>query len=159
MHIQSLHLVADINGDGSYSMWEVWEVVQFIYRLPGNLVVEVLGHIPYLAPLLSIHASEAAGYGSLNGLLATTISLLFWAGILFAILNLTSPTVDDDADQDSTAPRHGTAQAVTNPGRAYQSAKASGKSHLPVSRSSYSVSSSRQRKRHRLAGYLTRHAR
>ncbi|MYN13563.1 hypothetical protein GSY71_10500 [Pusillimonas sp. TS35] len=90
MYIKSLNLVADINGDGSYSLWEIWDLLRQIVRVPGNLVVEGLGHIPYVSGWLGINASPATGYGSFNGLLALVLSLLFWAGLLFALMTISS---------------------------------------------------------------------
>src|SRR5690606_41914550 len=59
MNIESLKMVVDINRDGSYSLWELWEAVTFVYRLPGNLMVEGLGNIPYVADFRSEeHTSE-----------------------------------------------------------------------------------------------------
>ncbi len=156
MNIQSLHLVADINGDGSYSLWEIWEIVRFIYRLPGNLLVEGLGHLPYVSTLLGIHASPAAGYSSLGGMLSVTLSLLFWVAILFTVLNLTSPTVQDP---EESAPRTPEADPATLGHHGPDSGTHTGRPHLPVSRPTYAASGIRQHKRHRLSGFLARHAR
>lgn len=90
MHIESLNFSMDINGDGVYSRWEVWETVVWAYRLPGNLVMEGLGHVPVLSDLLGIKASAATGYASLNGTVAVTLSLVFWLAIVVGLLSASS---------------------------------------------------------------------
>ncbi|OXR50510.1 MULTISPECIES: hypothetical protein [unclassified Pusillimonas] len=100
MNIKSLNLVVDINADGRYSFWEIWELIRDLYRLPGNLLVEGLGHIPYVSNALGIHASEAMGYGSLNGLLAVTLSLLFWIALILGLMAWASPDADTDAEDN-----------------------------------------------------------
>ena len=95
MNIQSLNLIVDINNDNRYSLWEIWETIKFVYRLPGNLLVEGMGHIPPLASLFNIDASPANGYGSLDGLLSVTLTLIFWVILVFGILTLASPRSDD----------------------------------------------------------------
>src|SRR3546814_12519759 len=87
-------------------MWELWESVKFVYRMPGNLAVEGLGHVPYLSSFLGIKASEATGYGRLDGLLSVTLSLLFWMVLLFCSLTLSSPSADD-ARKDQPDVRRG----------------------------------------------------
>lgn len=174
MKIESLHLVVDINHDGAYSLWEIWESVKFVYRLPGNLLVEGLGHIPYLSSFLGIRASEATGYGSLDGLLSVTLSLLFWIVVLFSVLTVSSPSTDEiDDTPEGTDGSH----AVRPPGLLPSASRVSAsavesddgtwvsstvRSHLPVSRPAYSAPGSgkhkKPRRRHHLVSYLIRHA-
>ncbi len=90
MHIETLNFSMDINGDGVYSRWEIWETLVWAYRLPGNLVVEGLGNVPVLSDLLGIQASQATGYASLNGPVAVALSLVFWLGLIVGALALTS---------------------------------------------------------------------
>src|SRR5690554_1555376 len=104
MKIQALDLVVDLNRDGTYSGWELWEAIKFLYRLPGNLLTEALGHIPYVSSALGIQASEASGYASLNGLFAVTLSLIFWVLVVFAMLTLASPEKDDVAETADANP-------------------------------------------------------
>ncbi|MFW7340131.1 hypothetical protein V0R37_01135 [Pollutimonas sp. H1-120] len=176
MKIESLHLVVDINHDGAYSLWELWESVKFVYRLPGNLLVEGLGHIPYLSSFLGIKASEATGYGSLDGLLSVTLSLLFWIVVLFSVLTLSSPSTDEvdespkGSDGGHAKPPPGFLPAGT--GRVSASAAESDDgawvsstihSHRPVSRPAYSAPGigkhkKQPRRRHHLISYLIRHA-
>lgn len=169
MNIQSLHFSLDINRDGSYSLWEYWEAIKFLYRLPGNLIVEGLGHVPYLAPLLHIQASQDAGYGSLDGLLSVTLSLLFWIIVVFGILTLASPVSDetDDTSVDSLAPSSqvptvAIAADDSSDLAAMQPVQAPGHfhTHRPVSRSSYSIPGKQPKRRHwhRLAHSLFGHA-
>src|SRR3546814_752173 len=106
MKIESLNIVVDLNHDGAYSMWELWESVNFVYRMPVNLAGEGMGHVPYLSSFLGIKASEATGYGSLDGLLSVTLSLLFWMVLLFSALTLSSPSADDEST-DQTDVRRG----------------------------------------------------
>ncbi|MFA5489056.1 MAG: hypothetical protein WC284_07525 [Candidimonas sp.] len=90
MNIKSLDFALDINGDGVFSPWEYLEALKWIYQLPGRLVIEGLGNIPFVASALNIQASEATGYASLYGLTPTLISLLCWLVLICAILSLTS---------------------------------------------------------------------
>lgn len=90
MHIETLNFSMDINGDGVYSRWEIWQSVVWLYRLPGNLVMEGLGNIPGSAELLGIHASPATGYASLNGPVAVALSLVFWLALVIGLVSLTS---------------------------------------------------------------------
>ncbi|UYO92769.1 hypothetical protein [Pollutimonas sp. M17] len=173
MKIESLNLVVDINHDGAYSMWELWEAVKFVYRVPGNLLVEGLGHIPYVSSFLGIRASEAAGYGSLDGLLSITLSLMFWIVVLFSALTLSSPSEDDAGDSAEKAPgpaleapsgfpleKSGhTPSAGARDDGAWVSSAVRG--HLPVSRSAYSAPGSAKHKKPRrrhMISYLIRHA-
>ena len=82
MHFQSLQWVIDLNADGHISMWELWETLRWVFRMPGSLGVELIGQYPALAQILGIHASAATGYASLSGLLAKVLSFLFWLPLL-----------------------------------------------------------------------------
>lgn len=88
MWIESFNLVLDANHDGAISLAEAWHVFGWLYQLPGNLVIEVLGAIPPVANLLQIQASAETGYGSLNGGLATVISLLIWLLVVIQLAGL-----------------------------------------------------------------------
>jgi hypothetical protein len=173
MKIQALDLVVDLNHDGTYSGWELWEAVKFLYRLPGNLITEALGHIPYVSSTLDIKASEATGYGSLNGLLAVTLSLIFWVLVVFALLTLASPDKDDDLDTGNARPdamRTAMIPGAEGPPAAqpdipaHEHATASGdatagpRSHLPVSRPVYAAPGTRPKRRrlHHLTHSLIR---
>lgn len=147
MNIQSLKLVVDLNQNGSYSLLELWGAAKFVYYLPGNLIVEALGHIPYLAPLLNIHASQATGYGSLNGLLSVTLTLIFWILVVFGTLTLCSPTVDeiDDTSENNASPtqnqQYTPEQNQTPSVASHAAVPASPRTHmhLPVSRKLYAA--------------------
>src|SRR5690606_36317445 len=139
MNIQSFAWAIDLNGDGVYSMWENWEAAKWVFRLPGNLLLEGLGHIPYLSSLLGIHASEASGYGSLNGGLASSLSLLIWVVAIASILNLSSRTVvEPDTEEPSRQALIGmgtpATRQITGP---QQHAPLEPRVHLPVSRANY----------------------
>jgi len=88
MWIESFNLVADTNGDGVLSRAEAWQVAGWLYQLPGNLVIELLGAIHPVAHLLHIQASAGTGYSSLNGGLATVASTLIWLLILVHLAGL-----------------------------------------------------------------------
>lgn len=143
MYVKSFVWAIDLNGDGAYSTWEVWEAAKWGFRLPGNLLLEGLGHIPYLSSLLSIQASEATGYGSLNGGLASSLSLLIWVVAIVSLLALSSPAPTQE--DNGTAPRQ--AQIGMNATAARQIAapnKNQGQStdhhaHRPVSRANYAM--------------------
>ncbi|NYT76512.1 hypothetical protein H0A71_05870 [Alcaligenaceae bacterium] len=182
MSIQSLNLVIDLNGDGSYSLLEISEFLRTLYRLPGNVMVEGLGHIPYLSSFLGIEASKATGYGSFDGLLSISLSLIFWVAVVYAALTLSSPDVEQPENHPATlAQGQGTklpqdAKTFT----AYKTPSDTGhsfygvplptpantrqalKSHsrTPAGRASLKtrkVAASKQHFRH-LTGYLARHA-
>lgn len=87
MQFQTLQWAMDINGDGTLSLWEIWETVRWAFHLPGNLVLEFLGQFPTLASLLHIHASPAMGYASLDGLVVKALSLLFWVPALMWLMS------------------------------------------------------------------------
>ncbi|SHI21527.1 hypothetical protein [Pollutimonas bauzanensis] len=158
MNIQSLHLVVDLNGDGRYSLWELWEAVKLVYRLPGNLMVEGLGHIPYLSTALHIQATPATGYASFDGLIAVTLALIFWVVVVFSALTLCSPSAyePDDApggaaDASRNPQYHETAPAADDaaPARTHRgAASAQARMHLPVSRSVYTVPGKKPKRRH-----------
>lgn len=115
MAIQTLNLTVDLNHDGAYSTWELWLVAKELYRIPGNLVVEGLGNIPFMAQWLDIRASEATGYASLNGTLAVLISLLFWTVLLFTALSYLSPDADPETDSGQQGNGNNTVQSVRQP--------------------------------------------
>ncbi|MDS1140828.1 hypothetical protein RE432_10310 [Pusillimonas sp. SM2304] len=171
MNIESLNLVIDLNRDGAYSPWELWEAVKWVYRLPGNLLVEGLGHIPYLSTLLNIQASEATGYRSLNGSLSVTLSLMLWVVAIFSLLTWLSPTVDepDDASLDAASARRSPATGAAHARLAEpdgkqghdEAAAPHARPHLPVSRANYAAPGKkpkRHRRHHRLVNYLISHA-
>ncbi|MBC2769819.1 hypothetical protein [Pusillimonas minor] len=119
MNIKSLDLVVDINADGRYSFWEIWELLRDLYRLPGNLLVEGLGHIPYVSDVLGIRASEAVGYASLNGLLAVTLSLLFWIALILGLMAWASPDADpDEVNKDAKSAANSSTAKAVQPARA-----------------------------------------
>src|SRR3546814_11498243 len=111
-------------------MWELWESVKFVYRMPGNLAVEGLGHVPYLSSFLGIKASEATGYGSLDGLLSVTLSLLFWMVLLFSALTLSSPSADEEST-DQTDVRRGVPPAGALPVPTHPKARTPDTHHKP----------------------------
>ncbi len=90
MHFQTFQWAVDLNADGSVSLWEVWETLRWIFRIPGSLVVEFMGQFPALAQALGLKASAATGYASLDGLIAKVISLFFWLPLLVWALGLGS---------------------------------------------------------------------
>lgn len=88
MWIESFNLVLDTNSDGAISLAEAWHIFEWLYLLPGNLVIELLGALPPIANLLHIRASAEAGYSSLNGVMATAVSLLIWLLVIVEAANL-----------------------------------------------------------------------
>src|SRR5690606_16206524 len=167
MNIEALRLVIDINRDGAYSPWEIWQAVKWVYRLPGNLLVEGLGHVPYLSTALNIQASEATGYHRLNGSLSVSISLIFWVAVIFIVLHLLSPTEDvpDEAHDNTTALAGHGMQPLgipTHTQRHGHEKLASGRhAHLPVSRPNYAAPGTKPKRRRRpqqLVNYLISHA-
>ena len=156
MNIQSFVWSIDLNSDGSYSAWEIWETIRWMFRIPGNLLLEGLGHIPYVSSLLHIHASEATGYSSLNGGLSSSLSLIIWAAALAGILTLASPTVikKDKSPEPMLIGTNivSTARRLAAPTASAQM-PAQHHAHWPVSRSSYSmpgIKPIRHKRHHRL---------
>lgn len=88
MWIESFNLVLDTNNDGTVSLAEAWHIFTWLYQLPGNLVIELLGNIPPVAHLLHISATAETGYSSLGGGMATIVSLLIWLLVLIELSNL-----------------------------------------------------------------------
>ena len=131
MAVQTLNFNVDLNNDGAYSLWELWLVAKELYRVPGNLVVEGLGNIPFMADALNIRASESAGYTSLNGTLAVLISLLFWTALLFTALSYLSPDATSETDPEQESNEANAHQSVREP----VSAARHHKHHHPASTS------------------------
>lgn len=88
MWIESFNLVVDTNNNGAISLTETWQAIGWLYRLPGNLVIELIGAVPPVANLLHIRASTETGYSSLNGGLAVVVSLLVWLLIIIELAGL-----------------------------------------------------------------------
>ena len=98
MHIQTFQWAIDLNADGHISLWEIWETLRWVFRIPRSLAVEVLGQFPAIAQTLHIQASADVGYGSLDGLLSKVISALFWVPLLMGVLSL--------GNKSSSRPNH-----------------------------------------------------
>lgn len=92
MKIEALNFYIDMNGDGRYNGWEVWETVKWVYRLPGNLLIEGVGNVPLLANLLGVQASETTGYASFNNWMVVGFSLLFWLALLIFLASFKRDT-------------------------------------------------------------------
>ena len=108
MHIQTFQWVIDANGDGSISLSDIIETLRWIYRIPGSLVVEALGNTPVVSDMLRIQASQETGYASLNGGLASILSLLFWAVLILWLLYTSSaPKPEPESKTSRRAPRLG----------------------------------------------------
>ncbi|MBP6018714.1 MAG: hypothetical protein KA735_04425 [Burkholderiaceae bacterium] len=103
MKIEALNFYIDINGDGRYNGWEIWEAVKWVYRLPGNLLIEGVGNVPFLAGLLNIQASEATGYASFNNWMVVGFSLLFWLALLMFLASFKHDTDDAPAQAQAQA--------------------------------------------------------
>ncbi|HRK84386.1 hypothetical protein [Alcaligenes sp. Lyrl_28] len=88
--MQTFQWIIDANGDGLYSLKEILQTLRWAFRIPGSLVVETLGSVPYLSDVLRIQASEATGYASLRGGLVNILSLFFWAGLCLWFLEINS---------------------------------------------------------------------
>ncbi len=82
MHFQTFQWAIDLNSDGHISLWEIWETVRWVFRIPGSLVIELLGQFPALAQLLNINASATTGYASLDSLFTKVLSLFFWVPLV-----------------------------------------------------------------------------
>lgn len=90
MHIQSFQWAIDLNADGHISLWEMWETMRWFFRIPGSLVIELVGQFPTLAQVFGVKASIATGYASLDGFYPKVISLFFWLPLLIWVLSLGS---------------------------------------------------------------------
>lgn len=87
MHMQSLQWLFELQASDSASFWQYF---RFIFSLPGNLFVELIGLSPTLASFLNIAASPETGYGSLNGLVSKVVSCAVWLFFLIQLLNFSS---------------------------------------------------------------------
>lgn len=94
MNIQALHFVLDADRNGVIAGWEILEAVKWFLTLPGRLLAEGLGNIPIIADIFGIQASQATGYASFDGLLATGSSLVFWVLILYLLTRIGSDRTD-----------------------------------------------------------------
>ncbi|MDY0309825.1 MAG: hypothetical protein RBR29_08555 [Castellaniella sp.] len=106
MNIQALHFVLDIDGNGSVAGWEIIEALKWAFSLPGRLMIEGLGNIPFVADAFHIQASAATGYASFHSLPATVLNLTFWVGCLVLITRIGAhrKTTDPAASGTETAP-------------------------------------------------------
>src|SRR5690625_4452525 len=89
MTIHSLQLPASFYDNG-LTRDNILELAIWLYRLPGNLIMEGIGNLPLVPELLNIHASASAGYGSLNGTISHALSLLFWVALLLGAISYSS---------------------------------------------------------------------
>ncbi len=85
MWIESFNVSLDANLDGWVSLAEAWAGLKWLYMLPGNLLLEIVGQFPSLAGPFRIRASEETGYASLNGWFSLLFSLVPW---LYALVKL-----------------------------------------------------------------------
>lgn len=108
MNIQALHFVLDVDGNGSVAGWEVIDALKWAFSLPGRLMVEGLGNIPFIADTFGIRASAATGYASFHSLLATVLTLLFWVGCLVLVTRIGADRKAPDAAAFDTAAAPGT---------------------------------------------------
>ncbi|MBV2181791.1 MAG: hypothetical protein KUL86_11245 [Castellaniella sp.] len=97
MNIQALHFMLDADGNGVIAGWEILAALKWFFTLPGRLLVEGLGNIPIIADAFGIQASQATGYASFHGLLATGSSLVFWVLVLYLMTRIGSSHEDDSA--------------------------------------------------------------
>lgn len=88
MHIQTFQWLQQIIE--TPSSFSFWQMLRWLYRLPGSLVIEALGQVTPLAQWLHIQASAATGYASLDGRIIHVLSLFFWAALLLWILHTSS---------------------------------------------------------------------
>ncbi|MFT0533336.1 hypothetical protein ACMHYJ_10995 [Castellaniella hirudinis] len=100
MSIQALHFVLDVDGNGAVAGWEVLDALKWGFSLPGRLLTEALGNLPWLADALGIQASAATGYASFHGLLATGSSLVFWVLVLYGLTRIGARKSPDDTQAD-----------------------------------------------------------
>ncbi len=105
MKIEALNFYVDINGDGRYSGWELWEAVKWVYHLPGSLLIEGLGNTPYISGWLGIQASEATGYASFNNWIVVLFSLLFWLALLIFLVSIKHYDDDPEASPPKAEPQ------------------------------------------------------
>ncbi|WP_322994503.1 hypothetical protein [Castellaniella sp.] len=105
MNIQALHFVLDIDGNNTIAGWEALNALKWGFALPGRLLTEALGNIPWIADTVGIQASAATGYASFHGLLTTGSSLVFWVLILYGLTRIGARKNTSDApDQPPRVP-------------------------------------------------------
>src|SRR5690606_41207896 len=94
------------DGAGANVEWKYINSQKCVFSLPGRLMVEGLGNIPFIAQAFGIQASAATGYASFHSLLATALNLLFWVGCLVLVTRIGA---DRPAAQAATDESAGTA--------------------------------------------------
>jgi|GEM_PF-1846743 len=103
MTIYSLQLPASFYDNG-VTRDNIWELAIWLYRLPGNLIMEGVGNLPLVPELLNIHASASTGYSSLNGTITHALSLLFWVALLLGIISYSSREGKREATESMPEP-------------------------------------------------------
>jgi hypothetical protein len=81
MQLLSTQVDWDMNGDGLFTISDIWLLEKWLLCLPGNFLLEVFQlNLPRAARFFEIHASMAAS-DSFYGVAAWLISLLSWLGL------------------------------------------------------------------------------
>ncbi|MCX5592074.1 hypothetical protein [Alcaligenes endophyticus] len=88
MPIQSFQWLVTVSDNPA--SFNAWDMFSWLYRLPGSIIIEILGHITPLAALLNIQASRSTGYATLDGRIVNVVSLFIWAATILWILHTSS---------------------------------------------------------------------
>lgn len=75
------HFVKDMNGDGVFSISDVWLVIEVIWLLPAKVAVSVAQMSPALTTFLEINCSTGESWG--GGI----FSLITWYLVLLGMLH------------------------------------------------------------------------
>lgn len=115
MVLASLQFTLDIDGDGSISRWEAWQAFLWLYRLPGNLVLEGLDRL--------LPAAQLAGKAGATGTLGVILSLVFWVGLFILACHAASRQRRPRAHAATQRqlPWHGGQRQLQAPGRKHSS--------------------------------------
>ncbi|MGO3843839.1 MAG: hypothetical protein ACTJHY_14465 [Alcaligenes pakistanensis] len=104
--MQTFQWIIDANGDGIYSLNEIFQTMRWAFRIPGSLVIEAAGSIPVLSDVLRIQASDTTGYASLRGGLVSILSLFFWAILCLWFLESNSKPMVEPAQRKARQTPH-----------------------------------------------------
>lgn len=62
-YCERFHIVKDMNGDGMFTISDVWLIIKFIWLLPTKAVVGMAQNFPTLATFFEINCSMGESWG------------------------------------------------------------------------------------------------
>lgn len=76
---ERFHFVKDMNGDGVFSISDVWLAIEVVWLLPAKMVVSMAQLSPTLATFFEINCSTGESWG--GGI----FSLVWWSLVLLGM--------------------------------------------------------------------------